>query len=52
MECGKQIVAPSCHGQQKSVSRLGDEWVENKAEGKGERSQFRDWRTVELVTPG
>lgn len=40
MECGKQIVAPSCHGLQKSVSRLGDEWAENKAGGKEERSQF------------
>lgn len=52
MECGKQIVAPSCHGLPKSVSRLGDEWVENKACGKGERSQFGGWGPVELVSGG
>lgn len=46
------IVAPSCYGKQKSVSRLGAVWVKDKAEGKGERSLFRSWRPVGLGSRG
>lgn len=43
MKCGKQIGAPSYHGQQRSVSQLGAEWIEDKAEGKGGRSLLKGW---------
>lgn len=45
MKCGKQIGAPSYHGQQRSVSQLAAEWIEDKAEGKGGRSLLKGWGT-------
>lgn len=48
----KHIGAPSYHGQQKSVSWLGDEWVEDKAEEREGGAYSEAGGPVGLVSGG